>query len=71
MSYHSGMTNCHNANIWHTSHCMYLIFKVNIYAAEYIIYAAENINLNSENHIYKTSTVNYTKSIFIVYLFKA
>jgi hypothetical protein len=61
MDPHNGMSICHKANIWYTSHTMYLIFKVNIYAAKYIIYATQKINLNSGNYIYKTSTVNYTK----------
>jgi hypothetical protein len=28
------MTSSHKANTWYTSHNMYIIFRVNIYAAE-------------------------------------
>jgi hypothetical protein len=48
MSHHSGTTTCRKANMWYTSHNMYLIFRVNIYAAEHIQH-----NLDSRKHIYK------------------
>jgi len=46
MGYHSGMTICHKANIWYTSHNMY-----QVYQSITSICAMENINLNSENQI--------------------
>jgi hypothetical protein len=36
MNYHSGTTICRKTNIWYKFHNMYLIYRVNIYAAEYI-----------------------------------
>jgi hypothetical protein len=71
MDHHIIKTICHKANTWYIYHTMYLIFWVDVYVAQYIIYAAENINLNTGNHIYTTSTVNYTKEPFNIYLFKA
>jgi hypothetical protein len=52
MDCHSGMVVSHKANIWYISHTMYLVYQsiTSIYLS---INAAENINLNSENHIYK------------------
>jgi ABC-type siderophore export system fused ATPase/permease subunit len=65
MDHHSSMTICHKANICYISHTMYLIFRVNINAVEYIIYVAE---IKS----YKT-IISYLQqqSQTIVYLFKA
>jgi hypothetical protein len=55
MSHHSGTTICHFAKIWYTSHNMYLIYRVNIYAAEHIQqhnqYAADYISI-AETHLY-------------------
>jgi len=35
ISHHNDTTICRKANIWYIPHNMYLIFRVNIYAAEY------------------------------------
>jgi hypothetical protein len=44
MSHHSGTTTCRSANIWYTFHNMYMIIRVNFYAAEHTQH-----NQDSEN----------------------
>jgi hypothetical protein len=67
MSHHSGTTTCRSANIWYTSHNMYLIYRVtsmqqNIYN---IIRIAEstsiNINVNHKRAIHKSICLRLLK----------